>query len=82
MSTKCAHNVATLTERLITDGLGYCCPWAFFSLFRRTAMIAARLGISPSTVRVHKRRFREGEYTCGDCAKCMKGVVKAKKTGQ
>lgn len=42
-----------------TQGLGYCCEWVFFSCFRSTRLIAARLGVSPRTVRMHKKAARE-----------------------
>lgn len=45
---------------LITQDLGYCCPWFFFSRFRKTALIAARLGFT-------QRAIRACRSTCGGC---------------
>jgi hypothetical protein len=66
----------SLTEYLITRALGYCCLWAFFSLFRQTGQIAQRLGVTPRTIRLYKARFRGGGFKCEGCEKCMKKVVK------
>jgi hypothetical protein len=70
------HKPYTLTERLIRQGLGYCCLWAFFSLFRRTELIAIRLGVTPRTIRLYKARFRGGEFKCEGCEKCLKSAIK------
>lgn len=61
-----------LTEQLITDGLGYCCPYAYFSLFRQTRLISARLGICRGQVKVWKARYNNGELTCQCNGKCVK----------
>ena len=65
-----------LTESLITEGLGYCCLWGFFKLYRQTGLIALRLGVTPRTVRLYKARFRDGEFKCEGCANCMKCAIK------
>lgn len=52
---------------MVLGDLHYCCLWFFFSRFRRTGLIAARLGVSPQAVRA----CRSG---CGGCARgsaCM-----------
>lgn len=56
---------------LITLGLNYCCVWAFFSLFRKTDVIADRLGCQRRVVQVWKKRFREGGLACTNCERCM-----------
>lgn len=61
---------------LITQGLGYCCPWAFFSIFRQTPIIAARLGVSERSVRRAKAQVDDGEVCCEECAHCMKEHIK------
>lgn len=66
----------SLTITLIVDGLHYCCPWAFFSIFRDTPTIAARLGVDPSTIRRAKASFRRGEMKCEGCERCMKEQVR------
>ena len=52
---------------LIRD-LGYCCEARFFSLYRQTSLIAARLGVSDRAVRYRKAMFKEGLLPY--CAKC------------
>lgn len=64
-------------ETLIVEGLHYCCPWAFFKIFRKTAVIAARLGVSDRTVRRAKARVDSGERKCEGCARCMKQQVRS-----
>lgn len=61
---------------LIVDGLHYCCPWAFFKIFRKTPEIAARLGISERTVQRAKKAVDEGEWKCEGCGNCMKQAVR------
>lgn len=46
---------------MILEDLGYCCLWFFFDRYKKTALIAARLGVSERAVRY----TREG---CGGCA--------------
>jgi hypothetical protein len=58
-------------HQLITSGLGYCCPWMFFHLFRKTGMIAARLGVTERAVRYAKKRVKEGEWVCEGHPTCM-----------
>ena len=60
-----------ITKQLITEGLGYCCEYAFFRLYKRTSLIATRLGISRQAVQYHRRKFKAGELHCEDCAKCQ-----------
>lgn len=60
-------------KRLITEGLGYCCEWAFFKLFHHyTGLIASRLGVDERTVRYHKAAFKAGQMRCQGCRKCLK----------
>src|SRR5574343_539830 len=59
----------------ITQDLGYCCEWLFFSLYSDTSLIAARLGVGVRAVRYHKKRQREGELHCRGCNNCMKERV-------
>lgn len=68
-----------LIETLVTKGLGYCCPWAFFSIFRRTQVIADRLGVHPSNVRRAKAKVKCGEWKCERCGNCMKEQVRTVK---
>jgi len=64
----------------ITEDLGYCCTWFFFHRFGRTGLIAARLGVDPRTVRIHKARVMNGECTCENKENCMKKLVKIPRT--
>lgn len=50
---------------MITQDLGYCCEFWFFSYYRQTSLIAARLGVSPRAVRYHKADNK----ACGLCQK-------------
>ena len=49
--------------------LGYCCEARFFSLYRQTGLIAARLGVSDRAVRYRKAMFKAGLLPY--CAKCQ-----------
>lgn len=64
---------------MITESLGYCCEWAFFCYHKKTAVIAARLGVTTRAVQKHKAATRE----CGQCehrAKCLKELGALKGT--
>lgn len=61
---------------MVTQDLHYCCLWFFFSRFRKTGTIAARLGVSPQAVRACRSN-------CGGCAgteACMDKRVTLKLT--
>lgn len=45
---------------MVTGDMRYCCLWFFFSRFRRTGLLAARLGVSPQAIRQNKAN-------CGGC---------------
>lgn len=58
--------------RLITtEGLGYCCLWAFFELYPQTEAVAERLGVSPTTVKRWRRRWRAGQLHCTAAPNCL-----------
>ena len=61
----------TLRE-LICKDLKYCCPYAFFCMFKKTALLAERLGVTPRAIRLHKSKWRNGEYVCEGQANCLK----------
>lgn len=63
-------------ESLIREGLGYCCLWAFFARYKRTGMIAARLGVTERAIRYHKADFRAGCLKCEKREKCLKEHLK------
>jgi hypothetical protein len=52
-------------------GLGYCCEWIFFRLYKDTALIATRLGVTKRAVRYHKAADR----ACAASPACLKGRV-------
>lgn len=62
-------------KTLITIDLGYCCLWVFFQRFHSTRLIAARLGLTRQCVQKHKARWRRKDYSCEQCANCMKGKL-------
>ena len=62
-------------EYLVTEGLGYCCLYAFFSLYTETELIALRLGVTSRAIRYNKERFSEGEFSCCNGAKCLKSKL-------
>lgn len=57
-------------RHLITEGLNYCCPWFFFRLYRRSSVIADRLGVTVRAVQKAKAEADLGE--CERCGKCMR----------
>lgn len=59
-------------RRLITEGLGYCCPFIFFHRYKKTGLIALRLGVEERTVRYWKMAYRQGDLKCEKCQKCLK----------
>jgi hypothetical protein len=56
---------------LVTNDLGYCCVYFFFTRYRKTALIAARLGVTDRAVRYVKARVRDGESKCTECERCL-----------
>lgn len=61
---------------LITRSLGYCCLYAFFSLYRKPSQIADRLGCTKNAVKYRKNQFLDGKLACEQCPKCMKPNLK------
>lgn len=62
-------------RQLITENLGYCCMFAFFTRNHRTCMIALRLGVTDRAVRKCKALFKAGEYSCEGCGNCLKSTL-------
>ena len=62
---------------LVTNGLGYCCVHFFFSNVKaETLQIADRLGVTSRAVRIHKARWKAGEYPCRKCETCFEARKK------
>ena len=77
MSSQKKPTRPTLNELICGEnGLGYCCEWLFFTQFRKTGVIAERLGVTTRAVRYHRKPFREGELDCEQRANCMKYKVR------
>ncbi len=64
-----------MIEDLIKDELGFCCIYAFFRKYKASTQIAFRLGVEVRTIRSYKQRFKEGEFKCMKCEKCLKGKL-------
>jgi hypothetical protein len=60
---------------LITEDLGYCCEWFFFSRFRRSALIADRLGVTQRAVQIHRAEARHS--ACENCPNCLRRKITA-----
>lgn len=63
-------------KSLVTEDLGYCCEWFFFTRFQRTSVIAARLGVNRRAVQYARARVEKGECNCEANPRCMKKVLK------
>ena len=59
----------------ITSDLNYCCPWFFFSHFKRTSTIALRLGFSQRQIQVLKAQCVGGVRGCERKASCMHAKI-------
>jgi hypothetical protein len=63
-------------EQLLLES-GWCCPWAFFAANRkiRTALLAARLGVSERTVQDWRGYYNRGQIFCKSRGSCMEDKV-------
>lgn len=66
-----AHKRSQFEQLVCENGLGYCCPYALFRVTRDTGSIAARIGMSPRTVRLWKEKLDAGQVRCEKQASCM-----------
>lgn len=71
------HNRSQFEELTCQNGLGYCCPYAFLRVNKRTGMIAARLGLAARTIRWWKAKFRRGELVCEKQPDCMIKLIRS-----
>lgn len=67
-------------RQMIVEDLGYCCPFIFFRLYRKTPVIAVRLGVAESTVRAAKARVDDGIDECEKCEGCLRTRLTLKGT--
>jgi hypothetical protein len=64
--------MARITVRLlVTQDLKYCCLWFFLTRFRRTRLVADRLGLTDQAIRACRSRVRSGEEKCEGRENCM-----------
>lgn len=61
-----------LIRLMIVEDLGYCCEAGFFRIFKQTAVIADRLGVTTRAVQKHKALVRNGCMTCESRYNCLK----------
>jgi hypothetical protein len=65
-----------LTVRsLIVEDLGYCCPTFFFQTYRKTALVAARLGVTERAIRYAKAAVDDGQCSCEGRETCMRKKI-------
>lgn len=69
-------NTRATVKSMIEEDLGYCCEFAFFSIHKRTALIAARLGVTTRAVQKHKAAKREGCLCCESKPNCLGPLLK------
>lgn len=62
-------------KSLITQDLGYCCLWFFFTRYKKTGLIAARLGVTERAVRYAKAEVRSGCSKCEGREACMNAKI-------
>ena len=60
---------------MVEEGLGYCCLWFFLTRFRRSRVVADRLGVDIRTINYARERVRSGEERCKGCDRCMDKLV-------
>lgn len=63
-------------KSMIEVDLGYCCLYAFFRLYRKTPVIADRLGVTTRAVRKYKAAFRAREFECTKKDCCMLPILR------
>ena len=65
----------TQTEILVEDGLGYCCPYVFFSRFRSNTTIALRLGVARNTALRWHKGVADGSVVCQQREGCQRTLL-------
>lgn len=53
--------------------LGFCCPYAYFHASReeKVSVVAFELSVCERTVKLWRRRYRDGLLTCPGCSGCF-----------
>lgn len=65
---------------LVCTSMGYCCPYAFLRVNRKTQEISDRLGLAKRTIRVWKAKYDDREIRCETKDNCLKpAIIKAGK---
>lgn len=75
-----ANKRSQLFDRLVCEGLGYCCAYAFLRVNKQTGAIATRLGVSDRTVRLWKAKYRAKAVKCEHYENCM--LVQIRRLGK
>lgn len=71
MGTRFTFKVAVI------EGLGYCCPFAFFEFGScQTGMIAARTDLTDRCIRYNKEKYRDKVFVCERLKECLKEKLK------
>ena len=60
---------------MVTKDLHYCCLWFFLTRFRRTRLVADRLGVSDQAVQAARRNVKCGLEKCESRSNCMHAKV-------
>lgn len=66
-----------VTIATLACSLGYCCEYAFFRLYKKTGLIAARLGVSKQAVKARKALWRAKKIECKKLDCCQLEKIKA-----
>jgi hypothetical protein len=61
---------------LVCEGLGYCCPYAFLRVNRKTQEISDRLGMAKRTIRLWKAKYDDKELECSKKSNCLLAAIR------
>lgn len=54
-------------SRMVCEDLGYCCLYAFLSLYKDNALVATRLGVTTRAIRYHRAKMPR----CEEAPTCL-----------
>jgi hypothetical protein len=60
---------------MVEVDLNYCCLWFFLTRFRRSRVVADRLGVDIRSVNYARERVKSGEEKCKKCERCLHKLV-------